>query len=113
MNGMGQGEHRTTSARQACVARGPQGGLPWDVEAVSLDVGIPTPTLRTWDRRHEVGPSLTVVGGRRRYACHDVDLVRIMVHHIRRGLAPADAAAEAHAVNDDDVHRVSRELTAH
>ncbi|MEJ7754976.1 MAG: hypothetical protein WKF83_00420 [Nocardioidaceae bacterium] len=32
-------------------------GLMWGVGAVSLRVGIATPTLRTWERRYGLGPS--------------------------------------------------------
>ena len=80
------------------------------MHAVSAATDIPAPTLRTWDRRHGIGPSLTVDGGRRRYSCNDVDGVVVMAHHVRQGSSPTDAAETTHAVGKEQLHRLSREL---
>src|SRR5665647_210846 len=68
---------------------------PITVAAVAGRLGVAPSTLRTWDRRYDLGPSERVAGAHRRYS--DVDVARLLI--MRRltleGVAPADAASIA------------------
>ena len=107
--------------------------LDWSVGRVADRLGIPTATLRTWDRRYGVGPSQRTAGGHRRYSEEDIRRVRVMSRFIDKGVPAQSAArvasamdttrlqietAEDHPVNTDGdrdrvVHRLrSRDLDA-
>ena len=64
----------------------------WGVGAVSQRLGVATPTLRTWDRRYQLGPSVRTEGGHRRYSELDVARVARMSQLIAEGVPPAQAA---------------------
>jgi DNA-binding transcriptional MerR regulator len=64
----------------------------WGVGAVSQRLGIATPTLRTWDRRYGLGPSIRTEGGHRRYSELDVARVARMSQLIAEGVPPSQAA---------------------
>lgn len=68
--------------------------LGWPVGAVSDRLGIAAPTLRSWDRRHGVGPSLRTSGNHRRYTELDISRVRLMARLTARGV-PAQSAADS------------------
>jgi DNA-binding transcriptional MerR regulator/type IV secretory pathway TrbD component len=79
---------------------GPQDDLLWGVGAVSSMLGIATPTLRTWDRRYQLGPSQRTAGGHRRYSQVDIARVDLMSQLVDQGV-PAQQAATV-ALNSDD-----------
>src|SRR6476659_8692843 len=68
--------------------------LGWPVGVVSERLGIAAPTLRSWDRRHGVGPSLRTSGNHRRYTELDIRRVLLMSRLTAQGL-PAQSAADA------------------
>src|SRR6478672_9060452 len=68
--------------------------LGWPVGVVSERLGIAAPTLRSWDRRHGVGPSLRTSGNHRRYTELDMRRVRLMARLTARGV-PAQSAADS------------------
>ncbi len=74
------------------AGRGAESGVLWGVGAVSQRLGIATPTLRTWDRRYGLGPSVRTEGGHRRYSELDVARVARMSQLIAEGVPPAQAA---------------------
>jgi hypothetical protein len=74
-------------------------GLMWGVGAVSLRVGIATPTLRTWERRYGLGPSQRTGGGHRRYSEDDIARVQLMGRLVTRGVS-AHAAAKVALSSD-------------
>ncbi|MGH3496797.1 MAG: MerR family transcriptional regulator [Nocardioidaceae bacterium] len=76
-------------------------GLLWGVGAVSSRLGIATPTLRTWDRRYGLGPSIRTEGGHRRYTETDVARVAMMSRLIESGVSAADGATSAAATAPD------------
>jgi DNA-binding transcriptional MerR regulator len=94
------------------AADDPSGALP--VAAVARRLGIAPATLRTWDRRYGVGPSVHAVGSHRRYAPSDVARLETMRRLTLEGVPPAEAARvalQAHAPADpgqDDPHEVPR-----
>ncbi|GAB1820642.1 MerR family transcriptional regulator [Herbidospora sp. RD11066] len=66
----------------------------YGIGAVARRFGLPAPTLRTWDQRYGLGPSLRTAGGHRRYTELDVQRIQEM-HRLVRSGAPAAEAAEA------------------
>ncbi len=58
-------------------------------------LGIPVGTLRTWERRHGIGPSGRSPGGHRRYTAADLSRLRAMRTLVESGIPPAQAAALA------------------
>lgn len=67
----------------------------WSVGALSEQLGIAAPTLRTWERRYGIGPSFRTAGGHRRYTITDADRVAVLAKFIAEGLPARDAAARA------------------
>jgi len=63
--------------------------------AVAGMLGIAPTTLRTWDQRYGLGPSIRTEGGHRRYEDADVEVLRRMVVLTAQGVAAAAAAVLA------------------
>ncbi|MER5628735.1 MerR family transcriptional regulator [Streptosporangium sp. NPDC002544] len=66
----------------------------YGIGAVSRRLGVPAPTLRTWNLRYGVGPSRRSPGGHRRYDTRDLWRLEEMNRLIRSGVPPSDAARE-------------------
>lgn len=62
------------------------------VSAVARRLGIAPATLRTWDRRYNLGPGSHAAGSHRRYTHTDVRRLELMRRLTLEGVAPADAA---------------------
>lgn len=73
------------------------------VGEVAERLGVPASTLRTWERRYELGPSARSAGGHRRYDASDIERLERMNLLVGSGLGPA-AAARA-AISGDPVER--------
>ncbi|MEU4311981.1 MerR family transcriptional regulator [Nocardia sp. NPDC024068] len=67
------------------------------VRAVAERLGIPTATLRSWNRRYEIGPTGHRPGSHRLYTEDDIDRLRQMLRLIQGGATPAGAAAAVRA----------------
>ncbi len=65
------------------------------VSGAARRLGIPAGTLRTWERRHGIGPSVRSPGGHRRYTSSDLARLRAMRALVETGIPPAEAAALA------------------
>jgi hypothetical protein len=65
------------------------------VGAVAQQLGVATPTLRTWERRYGLGPSDHTSGGHRRYTPEDVARLLAMHRMLTSGIPPAEAARRA------------------
>lgn len=65
------------------------------VGAVARRLGVAPSTLRTWDRRYGIGPSLHSPGGHRRYTADDLARLEGMQRTILAGASPAEAARAA------------------
>lgn len=65
------------------------------VAAVARRIGVAPATLRTWDRRYGLGPSLHEAGAHRKYGPADLAKLTLMRRLISTGVAPADAANQA------------------
>lgn len=85
------------------------------VGKVADELGIPIPTLRTWDRRYGVGPSVRTPGGHRRYSRNDLERVRRLKEIIDAGVAPVVAAqivSEVLVPNEVEVDATRRIIEA-
>ncbi|GAA4218997.1 transposase-like protein [Streptosporangium album] len=66
----------------------------YGIGAVARRLGVPAPTLRTWNLRYGIGPSRRSPGGHRRYDTGDLRRLEEMSRLIRTGVPAADAARE-------------------
>ena len=71
------------------------------VAAVARRLGVAPSTLRTWDRRYDLGPSAHTAGSHRRYAPEDLERLVVMRRLTLEGVPPADAARIALATPVD------------
>lgn len=62
---------------------------------VAARLGVPASTLRTWERRYELGPTARSAGGHRRYDAADVERLERMNLLVSSGMGPAAAARAA------------------
>lgn len=60
--------------------------------AVARRLGVAPATLRTWDRRYGLGPTLHSAGAHRRYSRSDIARLEAMRRLVLDGVPPADAA---------------------
>ena len=67
------------------------------IEQVSRMLGVPVPTIRSWERRHQVPVVNRTPGGHRRYSSEQLDALRRMRDLVAQGLRPVDAAARIKA----------------
>ncbi|SFI47920.1 MerR HTH family regulatory protein [Streptosporangium canum] len=77
---------------QGQVTAGEEPG--YGIGAVARRLGVPAPTLRTWNLRYGIGPSHRSPGGHRRYDAGDLRRLEEMNRLIRAGVPAADAARE-------------------
>jgi hypothetical protein len=77
------------------------------VAAVARRLGVSPTTLRTWDRRHGLGPSQHQAGTHRRYSLQDVARLELMRRLTAGGASAGDAARVAVATDPADLPEVS------
>lgn len=82
---------------------GPGADLTWSVGAVSSRLDITPSTLRTWERRYDVGPSHRTQGGHRRYTERDIERVELVRRLVGRGVSAQDAARVARNLDHDEL----------
>src|SRR5512133_1028860 len=75
------------------------------VAAVARRLGVAPSTLRTWDRRYDLGPSAHTAGSHRRYSPDDLARLVIMRRLTLEGVPPSDAARIAVAHVSDSPSR--------
>ncbi|MEU4546608.1 MerR family transcriptional regulator [Nonomuraea dietziae] len=80
----------------------------YGIGAVARRLGVPAPTLRTWNLRYGIGPSRRSPGGHRRYDAADLRRLEEMNRLIHAGVAPAEAAREALRLRSSETGRDSR-----
>jgi len=66
--------------------------IVWPVGRVADLLGVPAVTIRSWERRYGIGPSLRSRGRHRRYSADDVERLQRMQTLIAQGMSPVDAA---------------------
>ena len=67
------------------------------IEQVSRMLGVPVPTIRSWERRHQVPVVNRTPGGHRRFSSEQLDTLRRMRDLVAQGLRPVEAAARIKA----------------
>jgi MerR family transcriptional regulator, light-induced transcriptional regulator len=75
------------------------GGLT--IRQVSDLLGVPVPTLRSWERRYDVAAPQRTAGGHRRYGSAEVEALRALNAAVARGIAPGTAAQTLRASQVD------------
>lgn len=70
------------------------------IQRVSELLGVPAPTLRSWERRYGLPSTPRTAGGHRRYTDVDLHQLRIMRDEIARGRRAADAARSVRILLD-------------
>ncbi|MFE3187998.1 MerR family transcriptional regulator [Nocardia sp. NPDC059240] len=65
----------------------------YPVRVVAEQLGIPTATLRSWNRRYGIGPQQDQPGRHRLYGDADIDVLTRMLELVRAGASPGGAAA--------------------
>ncbi len=83
------GQNRTMPADPAAAPD----AAGFTVRAVADRLGIPTATLRSWNRRYNIGPTGHQPGTHRLYSENDIDQLQRMLGLIQAGATPAGAAA--------------------
>lgn len=71
------------------------------ISQVSEMLGVPAPTLRSWERRYGVPTTSRSAGGHRRYAEVELHQIRVMRDEIARGKRAADAALAVRLLLDE------------
>ena len=71
------------------------GAVTFTVSVVARRIGVASATLRTWDRRYGLGPSVHTTGQHRRYTEADLRRLELMRQLVNKGMAAADAARAA------------------
>lgn len=77
--------------------------VPVTVATVARQVGVSPSTLRSWERRYGLGPSVRTIGAHRRYTALDIARVQRMSQLISQGISASDAAQLALAESVDDL----------
>ena len=62
------------------------------IQEASRLLGVPAPTLRSWERRYGIPTTPRSVGGHRRYSAAALEEVRLMRDEVARGLKASAAA---------------------
>lgn len=62
------------------------------IQAVSRMTGVPSPTLRAWERRYGIPAPQRTDTAYRLYSDEDVELIRRLKHFTEQGMAPSEAA---------------------
>jgi DNA-binding transcriptional MerR regulator len=65
------------------------------VAGAARGLGVAPATLRSWERRYGLAPSLHTKGGHRRYGQADLARLQVMHRLVRDGVPPAEAARVA------------------
>jgi DNA-binding transcriptional MerR regulator len=79
------------------------------VATVARRLGVSPTTLRTWDRRHGLGPSRHEAGTHRRYTVADVARLELMRRLTMEGVSAGEAARVALATDQSELPHVSLE----
>lgn len=70
-------------------------GPALSVAGAARGLGVAAATLRSWERRYGLAPSLHTKGGHRRYGPTDLARLQVMHRLVREGVPPAEAARVA------------------
>jgi DNA-binding transcriptional MerR regulator len=71
----------------------PAAGAPLTISSVSVLLGIPIPTIRSWERRYGFPTPARTNGKHRRYSMDEVELLRALRDEITRGHPAREAVS--------------------
>ncbi len=93
----GDGALHDASPGSAGTAAPPPSAAPpaLSVAGAARGLGVAPATLRSWERRYGLAPSLHTAGGHRRYGPADLARLQVMHRLVRDGVPPAEAARVA------------------
>jgi DNA-binding transcriptional MerR regulator len=74
------------------VSATPVTGPALSIAGAARGLGVATATLRSWERRYGLAPSLHTPGGHRRYGSDDLARLQVMHRLVRDGVPAAEAA---------------------
>ena len=77
----------------------PDHGL--SIREVSALLDIPSPTIRSWERRYGIPVPTRSSGGHRRFTRDDIAMLQLMRDEVARGQRPVDAAAWVRAQGEE------------
>lgn len=77
---------------------------PLSVACVARKIGVSPSTLRTWERRYGMGPSVRTSGSHRRYTALDIARLERMCELMSQGISAADAAGQAMREGEGTLH---------
>ncbi|MDP2773825.1 MAG: MerR family transcriptional regulator [Nocardioides sp.] len=77
---------------------GPGAGMA--IQEASTLLGVPAPTLRSWERRYGLPTTPRSAGGHRRYSPEALEELRLMRDEVARGLKASAAARSVRALLD-------------
>lgn len=97
-NRSSRGRTRHTTATSAKVDSEIGHEPCYTVGAVAQRLGIPTPTLRSWNQRYGIGPPGHSPGRHRLYSETDIEILKSMHELIDAGVNPRSAASSALAL---------------
>jgi DNA-binding transcriptional MerR regulator len=88
-------------------------GVALSVAGAARGLGVAPGTLRSWERRYGLAPSLHTPGGHRRYGPIDLARLGLMHRMVQEGVPPAEAARAAiHAHIDAEALEASNPWAA-
>lgn len=70
------------------------------IKQVSESLGVPAPTLRSWERRYGIPATSRTTGGHRRYSEDELNELRLMRDEIARGKRASQAALSVRQLLD-------------
>ncbi len=82
------------------------------VAGAARGLGVATATLRSWERRYGIAPSMHTSGGHRRYSPEDLARLQVMHRLVREGVPPAQAARVAIQADVDSLAPVEGPFAA-
>ena len=81
------------------------------IGALSKATGVPSDTLRTWERRYGFPEPLRLESGHRRYRCSTIDHIKLIGHAIEQGHRPSQVVGIGYDALLDLMAQLSQEMT--
>lgn len=99
----GQSDHTAPVGTPAGTRARPPVPTALSVAEAAARVGLTAATLRTWDRRYGMSPSVRTTGGHRRYDDHDLHRLRAISDLVDAGVPAAEAVAAGLGLRADEL----------
>lgn len=103
-----QPRHSDEVRHMTNTTAGPEVGAGLLIHEASAMLGVPAPTLRSWEGRYGMPTTLRTPGGHRRYTSEALSQLSLMRDEIVTGRRPPDAARRVRALLNDQAPAHSR-----